>query len=193
MKKLCLSAALAAIAVLLIGNLSTQANNNNDGNALRFSTRLSTFNEVPPKANDASGTFRAGLSEDGTTLSWTFTWSGLSGPPLFAHIHFGLKGANYPVMTFFCGGPKGNPDIPQKPDCPQTTSGSITGTTTAADIIALNTPGATTDQALDQHDFAGFLRALGAGSAYANMHTTRFPGGEIRGQIAAHRADEDDE
>ena len=193
MKKLCLSAALAAIAVLLIGNLSTQANNNNDGNALRFSTRLSTFNEVPPKANDASGTFRAGLSEDGTTLSWTFTWSGLSGPPLFAHIHFGLKGANYPVMTFFCGGPKGNPDIPQKPDCPQTTSGSITGTTTAADIIALNTPGATTDQALDQHDFAGFLRALAAGSAYANMHTTRFPGGEIRGQIAAHRGDEDDE
>ena len=193
MRKLCLSAVLAAIVVLLIGNLSTQANNNNDGNALRFSTRLSTFNEVPPKANGASGTFRARLSEDGTTLSWTFTWSGLSGPPLFAHIHFGLKGANYPVMTFFCGGPKGNPDIPQKPDCPQTTSGSITGTTTAADIIALNTPGATTDQALDQHDFAGFLRALGAGSAYANMHTTRFPGGEIRGQIAAHRGDEDDE
>jgi hypothetical protein len=193
MKKLCLSAALAAIAVLLIGNLSTQANNNNDGNALRFSTRLSTFSEVPPKANGASGTFRARLSEDGTTLSWAFTWSGLSGPPLFAHIHFGLKGANYPVMTFFCGGPKGNPDIPQKPDCPQTTSGSITGTTTAADIIALNTPGATTDQALDQHDFAGFLRALGAGSAYANMHTSRFPGGEIRGQIAAHRGDEDDE
>ena len=193
MKKLCLSAVLAAIVVLLIGNLSTQANNNNDGNALRFSTRLSTFNEVPPKANGASGTFRARLSEDGTTLSWTFTWSGLSGPPLFAHIHFGLKGANYPVMTFFCGGPKGNPDILQKPDCPQTTSGSITGTTTAADIIALNTPGATTDQALDQHDFAGFLRALGAGSAYANMHTSRFLGGEIRGQIAAHRGDEDDE
>jgi len=193
MKKLCLSAVLAAIVVLLIGNLSTQANNNNDGNALRFSTRLSTFNEVPPKANGASGTFRARLSEDGTTLSWTFTWSGLSGPPLFAHIHFGLKGANYPVMTFFCGGPKGNPDILQKPDCPQTTSGSITGTTTAADIIALNTPGATTDQALDQHDFAGFLRALGAGSAYANMHTTRFQGGEIRGQISAHRGDRDDD
>jgi len=192
MKKLSISAALAALAVLLLGNFSTQANNNNDENAIRFSTRLSTFNEVPPKANGASGTFRAKLSEDGTTLSWTFTWSGLSGPPLFAHIHFGLKGANYPVMTFFCGGPKGSPAIPQKPDCPQTTSGSITGTTTAADIIALNTAGSA-DQALDQHDFAGFLRALGAGSAYANMHTTRFPVGEIRGQIAAHRGDHDEE
>jgi len=193
MKKLCMSAALAAIAVLLFGNFSTQANNNNDGDALHFSTRLSTSNEVPPKANGAHGTFRAKLSEDGTTLSWTFTWAGLSGPPLFAHIHFGLKGANYPIMTYFCGGPKGNPAIQQKPDCPQTTSGSITGTTTAADIIALNTAGATTDQALDQHDFAGFLRALGAGSAYANMHTTRFMGGEIRGQIAAHRGDRDED
>ncbi len=191
MKKLGISVALAALAVLLLGNFSTQANNSNDGSALRFSTRLSTFNEVPPKANGANGTFRAQLSEDGTTLSWTFTWSGLTGPPLFAHIHFGLKGNNYPFMTFFCGGPKGNPDIPQKPDCPQTTSGSITGTTTAADIIALNTPGA--DQALDLHDFAGFIRALGAGSAYANMHTNRFPGGEIRGQIAAHRGDRDED
>src|SRR6266850_2710607 len=193
MKKLGISAALAALAVLLLGNFSTQANNSNDGSALRFSTRLSTFNEVPPKANGANGTFRAQLSEDGTTLSWTFTWSGLSGPPLFAHIHFGLKGANYPVMTFFCGGPKGNPDIPQKPDCPQTTSGSISGTTTAADIFALNTPGATTDQGLDEHDFAGFLRALRAGSAYANMHTVRFPVGEIRGQIAVRSGEGDDD
>src|SRR6266850_515864 len=192
MKKLGISAALAALAVLLLGNFSTQANNSNDGSALRFSTRLSTFNEVPPKANGANGTFRAQLSEDGTTLSWTFTWSGLSGPPSAAHIHFGLKGANYPVMTFFCGGPKGNAAIPPKPDCPQTTSGSITGTTTATDIIALNTPGSA-DQAIDQHDFAGFLRALGAGSAYANMHTTRFPGGEIRGQIAADRGDRDED
>ena len=191
MKKLGTSAALAAIAVLLFGNYSTKANNNDDRD-IRFSARLSTFNEVPPKANGASGTFRARLSEDGTTLSWTFTWSSLSGPPSVAHIHFGLKGMNYPVMTYFCGGPKGNPDIPQKPDCPQTTSGSITGTTTAADIIPLNTAGST-DQALDLHDFAGFLRALRAGSAYANMHTTRFPGGEIRGQISAHRGDDGDD
>jgi len=52
----------------------------------------------------------------------------------------------------------------------QTTSGSITGTTTAADIFALNTAGPT-DQGLDEQDFAGFLRTLRAGSAYANMHT----------------------
>ena len=160
-----------------------------DDHGVVFSANLSTFNEVPPKANGAHGTFRAKLSEDGTTLNWTFTWSGLTGPPLFAHIHFGLKGGNYPVMTFFCGGPHGVAGIPQKPDCPQTTSGSITGTTTADDIIALNM--APNDQALNQHDFAGFLDALRHGSAYANMHTTRFMGGEIRGQVAMHRGDDD--
>jgi len=77
-------------------------------------------------------------------------------------------------MTFFCGGPKGMRSSRKKPDCPQSTSGMITGTTNAGDIIALNSDG--TDQALDSHDFAGFLRALRAGAGYANMHTTRFPG-----------------
>lgn len=172
-----------------LATLNVRAEDNDD--ASRFFTRLSTFNEVPPKANDAHGTFRAKLIDDGTTLSWTFTWAGLTGPPLFAHIHFELKTNNGPVMTFFCGGPKGSPVVPPKPDCPQTTSGTITGTTNAGDIIALNSDG--TDQALDSHDFAGFLRALRAGAAYANMHTPRFPGGEIRGQIAVNRGEPDDE
>ena len=98
-----------------------------DDHGVVFSANLSTFNEVPPKANGANGTFRAKLSEDGTTLNWTF--------------------------------------------------------------LALNM--APNDQALNQHDFAGFLDALRHGSAYANMHTTRFLGGEIRGQIAMHRGDDD--
>ena len=45
--------------------------------------------------------------------------------------------------------------------------------------------GCKTVQGLDEQDFAG--------SAYANMHTARFPGGEIRGQIAVHRSDGDDD
>jgi hypothetical protein len=192
MKKLCVSAALAAIAVLVLGNLSTNANNNDERDVLRLSARLSSFNENLPKGTGGHGTFRAQLSSDGSTLNWTLTWTGLSGPPTAAHIHFAQSGVNGQVMTFFCGGPKGNAAIPQKPDCPQTTSGSITGTTTAADIIALNTPGAN-DQGLDQHDFATFLRAIRNSDAYANMHTARFPGGEIRGQIVAHRGDRDED
>jgi hypothetical protein len=177
-------AGLIALALATVAGLNVRAQEDDSG-PLRLSAKLSSFNEVPPKGIGSSGTFHATLSADGTTLSWTFTWTGLTGPPLFAHIHFGQKGVNANVMTFFCGGPKGSPA--QKPDCPQTTSGSISGTTTAADIVPLNADG--TDQGLDQHDFATFLRAIRTGDGYCNMHTVRFPAGEIRGQIKVDRGE----
>jgi hypothetical protein len=174
-------ATLFVIAAAALASLGVRAQD--PGDSLRFSSRLSSFNEVPSKAIGSHGTFSATLSEDGTTLNWTLTWTGLTGAPLFSHIHFAQAGVSSSVMTFLCGGPVGNADIPAKPDCPQSTSGSITGTTNAGDIIALNS--GTSDLGLDLHDFATFLRALRAGDGYANMHTTRFPGGEIRGQLAA--------
>ena len=195
MKNLGLKIGIAVVGALVVGAITSQslrANNNDDrGKDLRAFAKLSTFNEVLPKGTGASGTFRARLSPDGSTLNWSFTWSGLTGPPLFAHLHFAQSGVNGNVMTFLCGGPAGNPDIPAKPACPQTTSGSITGSTTAADIIALNS--GTTDQGLDLHDFETFLNAIRAGDAYANMHTTRFPGGEIRGQLSVRQHDPDDD
>jgi hypothetical protein len=160
------------LAVATMTSTTTRANNDDDDRPMRFSTHLSSFNEVPPKGVGGSGTFDAKLSPDGSILSWTFTWTGLTGPPLFAHIHFGQRGVNANVMTFFCGGPKGS-TIPAKPDCPQTTGAS--------------------DQGLNANDFETFLRALRHGDGYANMHTTRFPGGEIRGQIAAHNEHERDD
>ena len=53
----------------------------------------------------------------------------------------------------------------------------MTGTITAADILPL------TDQGLAEGDFAGAVRALESRNTYVNVHTTNFPGGEIRGQI----------
>ncbi|MCU1252286.1 MAG: sorting protein, partial [Edaphobacter sp.] len=32
---------------------------------------------------------------------------------------------------------------------------------------------------------AGLIAALNSGNTYANIHTTNFPGGEIRGQIVS--------
>jgi hypothetical protein len=194
MKNFAASLIVGAVGVLVMLGAAghpMRASNTDDQGTLRASAKLSTFNEVVPKGNGASGTFRAKLSSDGSTLNWTFTWTGLTGPPLFAHIHFAQAGVNGNVMTFLCGGPAGNPDIPAKPACPQTTSGSITGSTTAADIIALNS--GASDQAVDLHDFATFLNAIRTGDAYANMHTTRFQAGEIRGQLKVHRGEDDDD
>jgi hypothetical protein len=151
-----------------------------------FRARLSTFREVGPKATGATGTFLVELNEAGDALNWEFSWDGLTGPPLFAHIHFAMTAVNGPVMTFLCGGPNGNPDVPAKPACPQTTSGSISGKTTAQDILKLDAPGPN-DVGVKLHDFDALVAAIRAGDAYGNMHTPRFPGGEIRGQLRAYR------
>src|SRR5262249_15971413 len=135
MKTVVLKLAGAVAGILLVASTAGPGVRANDDEDHRFffSTNLSTFNEVPPKGTGGSGTFRARLISDQSTLTWTFTWEGLTGPPLFAHIHFAEKGVNGGIMTFFCGGGPANQTAPVKPACPQTTSGSITGTTTAAD------------------------------------------------------------
>jgi hypothetical protein len=38
-------------------------------------------------------------------------------------------------------------------------------------------------QGIEPASFAEILKAMQTGNAYANIHTTRWPGGEIRGQI----------
>ena len=75
------------------------------------------------------------------------------------------------VMVFFCGGGG-------QPACPATTSGTISGAITAANVLAVPAQG------IKAGDLAAVMRAIRAGASYANMHTPpNFPGGEIRGQI----------
>jgi hypothetical protein len=73
--------------------------------------------------------------------------------------------------VFLCGG--------DKPACPTTTSGTVSGTIAATDVIGPTTQGFQAD------DVASLERAIQAGVTYTNMHTPTFPNGEIRGQISA--------
>jgi len=140
--------------------------------------RLSSFNEVPAIVTGARGSFRATLSADGTTLSFELSWEGLSGPPLFAHIHIGQTGVNGGVTIFLCGGDA-------QPACPQATSASITGTATAANVLAIPAQG------VQAGNLAQVLNAMRLGKTYANIHTPRFMGGEARGQISVRGGGED--
>jgi hypothetical protein len=139
-----------------------------------FLARLTGFGEVPPKLVDGNGKFTGTLSADGTSISWTLTWTGLTGPAQMAHIHFGPRQNTGSVVVFFCGG-GGRPACPDGPGH----SGSITGTWTAADILAVPSQNVTAG------DFAGFVKILRVNLGYANVHTTLFPAGEIRGQVSS--------
>jgi hypothetical protein len=105
-----------------------------------------------------------------TELTFRLDYAGLSGPPLVAHIHVGQRKVNGGVSVFFCGGGG-------KPACPSSPSGSISGTITAANVLG------PVSQGFDPDELAPLKRAIKAGVTYANMHTAKFPGGEIRGQI----------
>jgi hypothetical protein len=157
---------LAAFSVLLVLGLPTTALGRDDGRD--FNARLIGINETPSINTDGTASLRLRLNPD--SITFTLTYQNLSGPPSAAHIHFAQERVAGGVMVFFCGGGG-------QPACPASASGTISGTITAAMVQALPLQG------IAAGDLASVLRAIRAGASYGNMHTTNFPGGEIRGQI----------
>lgn len=156
-----------------------------DDDANTFRATLRGINEVPPVATAATGSFKATLSADGSTLTYTETFENLNAPILFSHIHFGLPREATGIMVFLCGpaaGAAGGPPAgtPNPPTCPGPTAGTVTGSLTAANVIGPNAQGITPGA-----DFAKVVQALREGAAYVNLHTMRSPSGEIRGQVRA--------
>lgn len=143
---------------------------------------LKALEENPTNVTDGTGTFRAEIVGD-QALKFRLSYHNLSTPVVQAHIHIGATKVNGAVAIFFCG-PAGSP---AHQTCPNdsTNSGSVTGTTTAADVVI-------DAQGVSPGEFQKVLRAIVNGDTYVNVHTTRLPAGEIRGQVRSER-DEDDE
>lgn len=69
---------------------------------LQFKATLSGAQEVPPKTTEGKGDALATLDTTTKTLSYTATYTGLSGPATAGHIHGpALPGANAGVMIPF--------------------------------------------------------------------------------------------
>jgi CHRD domain len=117
----------------------------------------------PAAAHNAVGTAVFQLSEDGTQLSHRLVVNNTSSPVLFAHIHLAAVGPNGPVVAFLFNNPAGV----------QSNGLLTTGVVTAADLVG----------PLAGHPLSDLVAAMQAGTTYANVHTTRCPSGEVRGQI----------
>lgn len=135
-----------------------------------FKARMNGYQETPSVSTTGSGDFEARLVDD-STLHYVLRYADLEGGnSLFAHVHFGQRSVAGGVSFFLCGGST-------KPDpCPNV-AGTVEGDVTAADVVGPN------GQGIEPGSFEEIIRAMRAGHAYANIHTTRWPGGEIRGQI----------
>jgi hypothetical protein len=135
---------------------------------------LTGYQENPDISTVAGGSFDVSIDDAARTFTYELSYSDLEGTVLQAHIHFGKRAVNGGVALFLCGtatasGPAGTPTCPQ--------SGTVSRTVGAADILAPGTQG------IEAMNFAELAAALRAGHAYANVHSTKWPSGEIRAQI----------
>lgn len=136
-----------------------------------FRAHLSGKSEVPPAATNAQGQVIFQL-RDGE-LSFKLIAANINNI-LQAHIHCGSAGVNGPVVAFLY--PPGPPPML----IPGRFAGVLsTGTLTNADVR----PAPDSDLCPGGvGDFDDLIAKMRAGETYTNVHTTAFPGGEIRGQ-----------
>jgi hypothetical protein len=138
---------------------------------------MNGYQEAPPISTTGFGEFRAQIDDEAQMIRYELTYAGLEGgATLFAHIHFGQRGVSGGVSAFLCGGG-------DKPPCPPV-EGTVTGVIDPTDVIGPGPGEPRPDQGIEPGSFAELVRAMRIGSTYVNVHTTRWPGGEIRGQVA---------
>lgn len=136
-------------------------------------TDLIGFEEVPAVSTDGEGKFRARVVNGGREVRWELSYEDLSTAVQQAHIHFGQRSVNGGISVFLCSdlgnGPVGTQGCPDE--------GTIEGEFDADDVIG------PAGQGIAAMELDELMRAIRAGVAYANVHTSMHPGGEIRGQF----------
>jgi hypothetical protein len=147
----------------------------------KISEFLVGYNEVPSVSTTGNGEFNARISNDGSRIDWELSYSDLQGAVQQAHIHIGNKGVNGGISVFLCtnlgNGPAGTQPCPAPP-------ATISGTIVAADVSP-NIPAtaAARTQGLGTGEIDELIAAIRAGATYVNIHSTTWPGGEVRSQI----------
>lgn len=140
-----------------------------------FQANLIGYEEVPAVSTNGNAEFKAELSPYGNQVNWELTYRVLEGNITQSHIHFGQRGVNGGIVVFLCSnlgnGPAGTQSCPPPP-------ATIRGTFTASDV-----GGGAAAQGIAAGEYSELLRAMRAGTTYANIHTNIWPGGEVRSQI----------
>jgi hypothetical protein len=157
MRKICLLALPLAIAC-----------GGSDSNTTTYVAQMNAANEKPA-ANSSPGTGTATFTVDSTqtTVNFVVTYTGLSAGSTLSHIHAGTADV------------AGQVSVPFPQLVTGKTADTFSGSFTSAQVGAA-TGGTIT---IAKGDLAGLINAMKAGNAYAQVHSSANPGGEIRGQI----------
>ena len=177
-------AGLAGVAATLLGASSLMADEGNGEHGKRqiqVSAKLVGYQEVPSQSTTASGKFTAVIDTEANTITWRLRYDALEGTVAQSHVHFGQMGVNGGISFFLCtnagNGPAGTQACPAPP-------ADISGVITPDLIIGpAAVPPAIGGQGIEPGAFDEIVAAIKAGYAYANVHSSKWPAGEIRGQL----------
>lgn len=136
-----------------------------------FAALLTGDEEVPPVATDAFGAAAFHFARGSDQLAFRLSVRSIDNV-LMAHIHLAAPGVNGPVVLWLY------PDAPP----PVLIPGEFNGVLASRVVTSANLVGPLAGMTL-----ADLMNEMANGNAYVNVHTSQFPGGEIRGQIFMDR------
>ncbi|HYA87374.1 MAG TPA: CHRD domain-containing protein [Nitrospirota bacterium] len=148
---------LIALTMLLTASLSIAA-----GHEV-FKANLTGKDEVPAAMTKAGGEVTFKLSKDGKEMTYILKLRDIENVKA-AHIHAGKMGEEGAVVVGLFGGPK--------------KEGKFNGVLAKGTIIDANLVGPLAGKTIGD-----LVELLKSGGAYVNVHTDKYPGGEIRGQV----------
>ena len=170
MKRTLLAATAAIATVLFVSTPTTHAA------TITFTAALTGALEIPPTGSPGTGFTTVVLDTTAQTLFVNLTFSGLTSGTTASHIHCCLpapfQNANAGVAT----------QVPTFANMPLgVTSGSFTQTLDLTLASSYNPAFIMAQGGTVGGAEAALISGLENGETYLNIHTTGFPGGEIRG------------
>ena len=144
---------------------------------LVFTATLTGAQEVPPSGSAGIGSGLVTLDTVTNLLTVNVSFAGLGSPTIASHIHCCTPpGANAIVATA----------VPTFPGFPLgVTTGTYLMTFDLTVASTYNPAFITAHGGTVAGAQAAFIAGLTTGQTYLNIHTSQFPGGEIRGQLQA--------
>jgi hypothetical protein len=155
------------------------------GGGKEIREHLTGYEEQPlALSTPGEGTFKARVDDRGQRISFRLSYEDLEAPVTQAHIHFGSESQVGGVSVFLCtnmgNGPAGTQACPPQP-------ATISGTIVPEHVVG------PADQGIAAGEFAELVDAIRAGATYVNVHSEKYPVGEIRAQIDDHDDDRGDD
>jgi len=181
---------IVAVALLSLGSTVLVFG---DEGGRRFREFLNGFKEAAaPISTTGTGTFAATINKDETEIDYVLTFENLEGDVRQAHIHIGYPQNSGGIVLWLCDSPTNPSPSATTPECTQSDPGNlraghVTGTLTSADVQAQTANGIA-----GPAEWSEVVALIRAGRTYANVHSVKFPGGEIRSQIDGGDDDNDD-